>query len=90
MEEQAVAKAIFHAVRAGAFRAGARTYPEAAETMLAAAEINSARVQAALSEFGSTAPDRLESKSRGRGRAPTEEDGRAITLRCFPKRSGLE
>jgi hypothetical protein len=42
----AVGKMIGYAVRAGAFRAGARTYPEAAETMLAAAQVNSAKVAA--------------------------------------------
>lgn len=45
---EGIRKAIDFSVRAGAFRAGARQYPDAALTMLAAAEINSARSKAAL------------------------------------------
>jgi hypothetical protein len=46
-----VERLIRYAVRAGAFRAGARTYPQAAETMLAAAQVNSERVRRAAEQI---------------------------------------
>jgi hypothetical protein len=49
MEAQSVERMIFFARRAGAFRIAARQWPDGAETLNAAAAINSSRV-AALAE----------------------------------------
>jgi hypothetical protein len=51
------------AVRAGAFRAGARRLPEARETFIAAADLNSARV-AALADRIAMAPTLLRRVDR--------------------------
>lgn len=47
----AVEKAIFHAIRAGAFSAAARQYPDAAETMRAASEMNHRKAATFLKDF---------------------------------------
>lgn len=58
-----VERMIHFAVRAGAFRAGARRFPEARETMLAAADLNSARVAALADQIATGSvgalPDRM-------------------------------
>jgi len=47
---EGLAKAIGLAIRAGAFSAAARQFPEAAETFLAAAEVNRAKSRGALAQ----------------------------------------
>ena len=46
----AIEKALFHAQRAGAFRAAKRSYPDSAETFEAAANVNSAKAERWLNE----------------------------------------
>jgi len=45
-----IEKAVEFAIRAGAFSAAARDFPQAAETFLAAADVNSARSKRALEQ----------------------------------------
>lgn len=51
---EAVERLVFHAVRAGAFRAAARVYFDARETFEQAADINSAKVAALASQIATT------------------------------------
>ena len=63
MEMGTVERMIFHAVRAGAFRAAARDFTDARATFEAAADVNSTRV-AALADQIAMAPTLLRRVDR--------------------------
>lgn len=54
-----VLRMIDHAVRAGAFRAGARNYPQASATFMAAAELNSAKAATLASAIATAGPGKV-------------------------------
>lgn len=56
-----VERLVFLAVRAGAFRAAARDYPEAAETFTAAADLNSARAATLADTIAKAGPGKVSS-----------------------------